>query len=88
MGTPVVVFSTDVPAVEADLGEGDGHPPGTPLLTGIHPQTLFFEGVPAATPKAAPTVLPAQDTLASFGPAWTGIHTLTDLLTAIRPALN
>ncbi|MFC9970693.1 hypothetical protein ACFVH6_07295 [Spirillospora sp. NPDC127200] len=95
-GTPVMVFGGSVlmsngPDVQ---GVDNGHPAGTALLSGMHPQSVFFEGVPAtaSTPKsgraAATEVIPAQESLQDFGSEWTKIKTLDNLLEAARTGLN
>ncbi|MGI5171037.1 hypothetical protein ACQEU3_42470 [Spirillospora sp. CA-253888] len=95
-GTPVVVFGgdrlmADGPGVR---GAGNGHPAGTALLSGMHPQSVFFEGVPATAGTstsgrgATAEVIPAQESLEDFGPEWAKIRTLDDLIAAARAGLN
>jgi hypothetical protein len=95
-GTKVVVFGSEV-LIANDAGTDgadNGHPVGTLLLSGLHPQSLFFEGIPATalTTKSGaaitPTVIPGQESLQDFGPEWTKIQTLGGLLGAIKAGLN
>jgi len=98
-GTPVVVFGSDQLTVDSGAkNEGAGHPPGTLVLSGVHPQSLFFEGVPVAAAEGGTTevtaangeatVIPGQESLADFGTAWTELDNLAELLEAAKPGLN
>src|SRR4051812_39276206 len=93
-GTKVMVFGSELLMANGTGTEGaeNGHPAGTLVLSGLHPQSLFFEGVPVnlskSAPAAIPTVIPGQETLQDFGPEWTKIQTLGDLVQATKNGLT